>query len=342
MSKRSENYLRLLKIAIDTNDLKKFSGNSILVTGGTGLIGTSIVDIFIYLNEKLNKNIDIFVASRNYEHLVKRFGDICEKEYFHFVKYDATKKINFNFQVDYIIQGASNANPNLYMKKPVETLMGNIIGLNNILDYALRQKTKRVVYISSSEVYGNKIEGRNKLINEEDFGLVDKLKPRFSYTNGKRAAENLCIDYAYEYGIESIIIRPGHIYSSNISKGDNRAATDFLRCAYENRAIKMYSSGNQLRSYCHAIDCASAIIFSLINGKNCQAYNVSNKDSVVTIRQFAKEVAKIGQVNLICGKVNDSNGMEYSALDSRKLENLGWHAVVNLQEGIKEAIADLN
>ena len=102
----------------------------------------------------------------------------------------------------------------------------------------------------------------------------------------------------------------------------------------------MNSPGKQLRSYCHAVDCASAIIYLLCNGKNGEAYNVSNKDSIVTIREFAERVSKLAQVEFKVG--TDTNvAIAYSALNAKKLENLGWHAVVDLDVGINEVLKDL-
>lgn len=335
---KSKLYLTLINEAINKNNLDTIYGKSILITGGTGLIGATIVDILIYINEKLKKKIDIYVAGRNYERVRNIFTNYVEKDYFHYLKYDATKSIDFDVRFDYIIQGASNANPKLYTECPVETLIGNVIGVNNILEYSLNHGIKKLLYISSSEVYGNKT--RNGLIVEDDYGTTDILDVRASYMSGKRSAENLCIGYLNEHKVPVVIARPGHIYGPHASKRDTRAASDFLFKASKGQAVKMLSAGNQLRSYCHAIDCASALLFLLMHGNDGQAYNISNKDSIVTIREFAECVSQIGNVDLEYG-IGDSAAISYSALNSEKLENLGWNAVVSLDQGIYESIIDI-
>lgn len=338
---RSSQYLNLLIKAIEVNHLNMFTNKRVLVTGATGLIGSSIVDIFVYLNEGFKQKVELYVAGRSKERVQKRFGESFDNDYFHFIEYYATKGINFDFSVDYVIQGASNASPTLYKTQPVETLLANVNGVNEILDYARKVKSQRVIYISSSEVYGNKGD-RTKLIDENDYGFVEGPEPRNSYSAGKRAAENLCVGYASEYGVDTVIVRPGHIYSSNVLKGDNRASSDFIGKANRHEDIEMYSSGKQLRSYTHAIDCASAIVFLLLNGGDQQAYNISNRDSIVTIRKFAQKVAETGDVRLLIGDDDQDMKMSYSALNASKLESLGWRAVVSLSEGVREAVVNFN
>ena len=67
-----------------------------------------------------------------------------------------------------------------------------------------------MVFISSSEVYG-KHAGENPL-EESEYGYIDLLNPRSSYSMGKRAAETMCISYAKDYNLHVTIARPGHIY----------------------------------------------------------------------------------------------------------------------------------
>jgi nucleoside-diphosphate-sugar epimerase len=146
-----------------------------------------------------------------------------------------------------------------------------------------------------------------------------------------------------EYGVETVIVRPGHIYGPQCIASDNRAASEFARSAAAHRDIIMKSKGTQLRSYCYSLDCASAILTVLIVGVAGNAYNISNKNSVVTISDLAKECARAGQVELIYEEPSEHekksfNLMPTSALNAKKLEELGWKALFDLREGIERTV----
>ena len=82
---------------------------------------------------------------------------MVDRDDFSFVAYDASKTNNYiDVHADYIIHGASNASPDMIVKEPVETMLSNFLGMKYLLDYAKETGAKRLLYISSSEVYGAK------------------------------------------------------------------------------------------------------------------------------------------------------------------------------------------
>lgn len=315
---------------------------SILITGATGMICSSIVELLIRLNQKHSAEIRIFLAGRSQERMRQRFYNLTEGKDYTFIPYDATKRQSLDVHTDYIIHGASNANPAIYTKEPVETMLANIIGLTNLLDAAVNAKSKRVLYISSSEVYGNIPEIR--AYRETDYGYVDILNQRASYPSAKRAAETMCIAYAEEYGMDTVIVRPGHVYGPTITDSDSRASAQFTRNAAAHEDILMKSAGTQLRSYCYCLDCASAILTVLIKGQRGNAYNISNRNSISTISDIAKALA---EASGMCVKFENAseaekkgfNLMSNSSLDSTKLESLGWTAAFDLKQGARKTIS---
>lgn len=132
------------------------NNKSILVTGATGLIGSALIEFLIYLNVSFGSNIKIYAAGRDEEKIKNRFNEHYYEKFFIFVKYDSNKDIKFDFNLDHSIHEASNAHPLIYAKEPVETMISNFIGLNNLLSYARQNNMKRTLFISSSEVYGEK------------------------------------------------------------------------------------------------------------------------------------------------------------------------------------------
>lgn len=320
---------------IDASRLKKCS---IMVTGATGLIGSAVLDILIYLNENKGYEMNLYAAVRMPENARKRFGPFYQKPYFHIVSYDANQPVDFDFSVDYIIQAASNADPAAIQEYPVETLMSNVYGVRQMLEYSRKKQIRRMLFVSSSEVYGTNTTG--ELFKETDYGAVDILNPRASYPMGKRAAETLCVSYAEEYDLDTVIVRPGHIYGPTITERDSRASAQFTRKALAGENIVMKSEGRQLRSYCYVYDCATAILTVLLNGHAGSAYNISNKDSVISIRDIASLFAEKGNTQLIFEIPTDKeragyNLMDMSALNAGALEQLGWRAVADAPRGVE-------
>lgn len=314
---------------------------SVLITGATGLICSTVAELLFYLNKERNANIKILLAGRSLERTKERFGAFVEGTDYFFVPYDATKDAPLAITADYIIHGASNASPAAFRSQPVETMLSNLIGLKCLLDMAVKTQAKRLLYISSSEVYGRKESSRP--YREDDYGYVDILNPRAAYPSSKHAAETLCVAYGAEYGVDTVIVRPGHIYGPSITDSDDRASAQFTRVAARGEKIVMKSPGNQLRSYCYTLDCASAILTVLLNGKEGEAYNISNRNSVVTIRELAETLARQAGVAIEFDVPTDAekrgyNMMENSALDAERLEALGWKAEFDLQAGVEETV----
>lgn len=324
------------------SELNVLAGKSVMITGCTGLICSAVIDVLIRWNKTHDEKIKILAAGRKKEKIAERFLPYIDENWFVFVPYDASSVHNKLEQpCDYIIHGASNASPNKIIKEPVETMLSNFFGVKYLLDYAKEKGIKRLVYISSSEVYGKK-EGNQPYYTDE-YGYIDLLNSRNSYSIGKRAAETLCVSYADEYGMESVIIRPGHIYGPTAVNSDNRVASAWVYSAARGEDIVMKSDGGQIRSYCYCLDSASAILKVLLKGKNTHAYNISNPNSIINIREMAEILAKVSGVKLrIELPTNEErkgfNPMNNSSLDSTGLLDLGWKGLFDAERGFSHTV----
>lgn len=316
---------------------EKLSGANILVTGATGLIGSCMVEALM-MNP--NRDYHVYASGRNEERARKRFAAFVDDEAFHFIKYDVMKPLDNEVRFDYIIHAASNASPNFFAQKPVEVIKSNIDGVANLMEYGLTHGMKRFLYVSSGEVYG---EGDGRVFTEDYSGYVDCTKPRSCYPTSKRAAETLCVSYAAEYGADVVIARPCHVYGPHFTEQDNRVYAQFIRNVLRGEDIVMKSTGEQFRSWCYVVDCASALLHILLKGGSGEAYNIADANSNISIRELAETIAKIGGKKVVIDVPNADeqkgfNVVTKSIFATDKLELLGWRAQSNMLDGLNHTI----
>jgi nucleoside-diphosphate-sugar epimerase len=322
----------------------ELANKRILITGATGLICSFLVDVLMFRNENYGNNISVYALSRNIVFAKKRFRVYSKNTLFNYIQQDISENINLAARMDFIIHGASNANPAAYVADPVGTMKANILGLCHILDYAVTVQSDRVLYISSGEVYG---DDNTEEFVESSSGYIDILTPRSCYPSSKRAAETLCVSYSKQYNADIVIARPCHIYGPTLTVSDNRAYAQFIRNILNNEDIVLKSDGKQIRSYCYVVDCVSGLLTILLKGKENNAYNISNKFSNVSVLQIASIMAQIGGKKVILEDPSAEEQKGYSVikrsvLNADKLEILGWQARFKFMEGIERTIRILS
>ena len=145
MIKNIKLYQENIEKALKNNKFEGLKNQSVLITGANGLIGSAIIDVLNYLNGKFKYNINIIAAVRNVNKLNERFKGYKGLT---ILEQDVTNKIEIPYKADYIIHAASNAHPKAYSKDPVGTMLGNFLGMNNVMEYAKSCGCKRVEYVS--------------------------------------------------------------------------------------------------------------------------------------------------------------------------------------------------
>ena len=319
---------------------EKLSGTNILITGATGLIGSTLVDV---LMSNPRRDYSVYASGRNIERGQKRFEKYLSLDSFCFIQYDVMTPLQNDVQFDYIIHAASNASPNTFLKNPVEIVKANILGVSNLIEYGMGHGMKRFLYVSSGEVYG---EGDGRVMTEEYSGYVDCQNPRSCYPSSKRTAETLCVSYASEYGADVVIARPCHVYGPNFTEADNRVYAQFIRNILREEDIVLKSKGEQVRSWCYVVDCVSALLYVLLKGASGEAYNIADPNSVLTIRQLAEMLAEIGSRKVVMDIPSDIeksvfNPVSKSVFSVDKLERLGWKVSGNMYEKMSKTVSQV-
>ncbi len=317
--------------------IRELHNSSIMITGATGLIGSFLVDMLLEYNRLEDAGIHVYALGRSEKRLKVRFeGAITD--HLHFVEHDVNQPPTFDFAIDYVIHAASNAYPASFAEDPVGTILNNVFGTQYLLHYAKEHQAKRFLFVSSGEVYGQG-DPNLKAFSEHFNGYVDPTEPRSCYPCSKRTAETLCVSYTQQYGLETVIARPCHIYGPNTTASDNRASVQFMNNAVNGEDILMKSRGTQMRSYCYVADCASAILTILLCGQSKEAYNVANPNARVTIAELAEAIAETAGRKVVFSELEpiakeQQTPITYAVLDSDKLCALGWKGNYTIEQGV--------
>ncbi|MDR2955370.1 MAG: NAD(P)-dependent oxidoreductase [Prevotella sp.] len=318
--------------------------SSILITGATGLIGQYFVFLLLYLNENENANIRIFAFVRNENKAKAMFGGRAKIS---FVIGNILESIKIIEEIDYIIHGASITQSHSFVDNPVETIDTAYKGMHNILEFACKKQLKSIVYLSSMEVFG--ITDPQLLeVRENDYGYIDILNPRSSYSESKRLCECLCASYSIEYSIPVKIARLTQTLGPGVDYDDTRLAAFFARSVIKQKDIILQTEGKPCRPCLYIRDAISGIFTVLLKGENGTAYTIANKNTAIPVYQIAEMVAEKIAENKIKVKYNITNPKEYAFnqdlnlfLNTDKIESLGWQAEIGLEEAYKRMIESM-
>ena len=302
----------------------KLTNKTILISGGTGFIGSFIIEVLRYRNQYYNQGLKVISISRK--------GGMSDSMV-EYLKADIVKQLQFDEPIDFILHLASNTHPKQYGEDPVGTILTNVLGCNNLLQLAVKQKIERFLLASSVEIYG---EAKEKLISEDYVGYVNCNDARSGYNEAKRTCEALCQSYKMQYGVDIVITRLARIFGAD-HKEDSKAMAQFMDRAVLEKDIILKSEGMQRYSYCYLADAASGILHVLLTGTSGEAYNISEDDESMTLGEYAAFVASLANKKVIKKIENNTNVSKavYALMDTKKIKEIGWNPLYRVSEGLK-------
>ena len=306
----------------------------ILVTGGSGFIGASIV-------KKLSKVCSVIVFDNNFRGNKRRLNYIINNV--EYIEGDirnikdlekACKNIDIIIHLAYI-QGTKN-----FYTIPYEIIEVATKGIINILSCMTKFKINNLVLASSSEVYQEpKIIPTNENI---ELTIPDINNPRYTYGGGKIISELMALNYAKHFKKNVIIFRPHNVYGPDMGWDHViPELTEKIRKKINKSnkfSIKIEGTGNETRSFIHIDDFINGFLLILKKGKKNNIYNIGSNEQV-TIKELIKKIEKILRVDIkiIPGKLRKGSAKKRCP-DIKKLSKLGHINKINLIDGLKNTI----
>ena len=321
---------------------EKLQGKSVLVSGGSGMIGSCFIDALM----KKSIGCKVYALGRNAEKAKARFDYCWSDDNFKFISCDINKEQNLDIdKIDYVIHLASNTHPVAYATEPVNTILTNMIGLRNMLDFAQQHNCERFAFASSNEIYGEN-RGDVELFDENYCGYINSNTMRAGYPESKRCGEALCQAYAKQYEMDVVIPRFTRSYGPTLLSSDTKALSQFLRNGLNKEDIVLKSEGRQFFSYTYVADAVAGLMYVLLKGEKGEAYNIADEPSDIILRDLAKLIADDCGTNVIFDLPSEIEAAGFSKatkarLDGLKLKTLGWRMAYPIEEGIKRTLSIL-
>jgi len=326
------------KCAIEIYQNSVIRSGTVLVTGATGLIGQAIIDCLMMMNDLCSTDFWVIAMARGRKQAAEEFRNYYNRKNFKFVACNVNEVLPEMGTIEYAIHAASNSHPIAYSSDPIGTIMTNVIGTENVLEYAWGHQCKRIVFLSSVEIYGEDRWGMGAF-REMDCGYLDCNQLRAGYPEGKRLGESLCCAFAALHGMDIVIPRLCRVYGPTMLKNDSKALAQFIKNAVNNENIILKSDGKQFYSYIHVLDAVKAIFCIMNKGKAGEAYNVSSELSNVSLIELAGKLAEIAGTKIVTGMPEKAEKKGYSSatravLDNTKLKKMGWKETYDIDSGL--------
>lgn len=322
----------------------ELQNKSMLISGATGLIGSFLIDTIMYKNDRDKLNCTIYALGRNKEKAAERFSYYRGQNTYQFIEHDINRPFKGeNFKaVDYVFHLASNTHPMQYSIDPIGTITTNIVGTQNMLEFAANHLTTRCVFASSNEIYGEN-RGDVEKFDESYCGYINSNTMRAGYPESKRCGEALCQAYIKQKGLDVVIPRFTRSYGPTLLESDTKALSQFLHKGLLGEDIILKSTGTQYYSYIYVADAVAGLLTVLLKGECGEAYNIADDASDIMLKDLASIIADYTHRKVVFEIPDAIESAGYSRatkarLESAKLRGLGWRAKYNIKNGIKRTL----
>ena len=328
------------------SDAHRFSGKTILLSGGAGFLGRHFIAMFRRLNKDVLTKPCKVISADNYitgEQLELYEGGHRDPNIID-VWADVSYPLPVREDLHFIIHAAGVASPVYYMKYPLETIESAVQGTKNLLELAYKNKEMEgFLFFSSSEIYGDP-DPKSVPTPETYHGYVSSVGPRACYDESKRLGETISTIYRQKYKVPVKIVRPFNVFGPGMKHNDRRVIPMFTYEALNGRALPVHGDGKQTRTFCYITDAISGFLKTLLKGRPGEAYNIGNADNEISMADLAKMYSSVVQGSTVqyisYPDTYPAGEPQRRCPDLTKAaKELGYASQVDLQTGLARFVA---
>tara|TARA_Y100000739_G_C20562942_1_gene443920 strand:+ start:301 stop:1230 length:930 start_codon:yes stop_codon:yes gene_type:complete len=300
----------------------------ILVTGGSGFLGSHLCDRLINLNHDVICLDNFSTGSKS------NIAHHLDNSKFKLVQHDVVDKFD-NIEVEQIYNLACPASPVHYQKDPIKTVKTSVLGAINALNLAKSFKA-RILQASTSEVYG---DPQVHPQTEDYRGSVNTIGPRACYDEGKRCAETLFFDYNRQNKIDTRVVRIFNTYGPRMMADDGRVVSNFIIQSLKGEDITVYGDGSQTRSFCFVDDLLEVMIRMMNQESFIGPVNIGNPNEF-TVLELAEKIIELTNSNgkIVFRELPIDDPLQRKPDISIAQNKLDWAPKIQLEEGLKRTI----
>jgi dTDP-glucose 4,6-dehydratase len=307
----------------------------VLVTGGCGFIGTNLVrHILSALSDWSVVNLDLLTYAGNLENTAG-LEDAYPGRYF-FIRGDIAdpemvQSVFETHKIDLVLNLAAESHVDRSIESASIFIHTNVLGVQVLLDTALKYKVERLLHVSTDEVYGS-------LGQDGRFTEDLPLKPNSPYSASKAAADLLVRSYIKTYGLDAVITRCSNNYGPY--QFPEKLIPLMIANAIEEKDLPVYGDGRNVRDWIHVKDHCRGIVMVAQKGISGEAYNMGGNAEKENIEIVKDILRSMGKPETLIKFVKDRPGHDFRyAMDYSKIERkLGWKPTVVFEEGLQSTV----
>jgi nucleoside-diphosphate-sugar epimerase len=312
--------------------LQAFDRKTILLTGGTGFIGTWVLESLAYGRDALGLDIRVIVQVRSHSRFQARLPHLNQQPWLTVVTGDVKDVLLPEGPIDYLIHTASTTSPVEAQLDPIGLQQTVVAGTTHILKAAALQGCTRALLMSSGSVYGtNSVYGAR--IPETGLSWPECFSASRTLAEAKRAAEAAAALIADTHALDVVIARGFAMSGPWLPIDGTFALGNFIADALAKRPITVTGNGAAVRSYLCGSDVTTWLLTLLVNGKAGTAYNVGGSVPY-SILEVANLVATRAGCDVLVDSTKGGHHVDYFVPDVSRAGSLGLRETVSLDVAI--------
>jgi dTDP-glucose 4,6-dehydratase len=278
----------VIRVARDVTKLSALRDQSILITGGTGFLGTWLTEIIVHLNDAHDFDTKITLLAMRPAEFAERAPHLVQRKDVKLIARDVANLIELPSDVEYLIHAAASPDNRLQASDPLRVIRTIVSGTQALLESAARlPNITRILNVSSGLVYGAKPVGADA-IGEHAFGGVDSTSLMNVYAEAKRMAETVSSACASQHRLPIVTVRPFSFVGPYQSLDRPWAINNFIRDALHGGPVRIQGDGQAVRGYMYGADFAWWVLHILVRAEAGQAYNVGSPHGINLLDLAAK------------------------------------------------------